>query len=169
MSGLLEADPVKAEAAFQLIKWLTFGTDGLEGRWDIIDELNILDDEDKSPFINGDLYLMNYIQGWPITSNPDALANHPLVKGFGDNSGGLEMFEFTAFDLEAFQYQLSNANPYPRQIPAFASVANAFDPWDVKDKMRDESLSWGDVWLDYETELNDSIVDFLQYYYTVEE
>ncbi|AIO18872.1 hypothetical protein KQ51_00993 [Candidatus Izimaplasma bacterium HR1] len=167
MSKLLEADRVKAEAAFQLIKWLTFGEEGLQARWDLIDELNVPDGEGNSPFVNGDLYLMNYVQGWPITSNPDALANHPLVKGFATDSGGLDIFNFAAFQIEDFQYQLSNANPYPRQIPAFASVANEFDPWDIKDKMRDESLSWGDVWLEYETDLNDQIVDFLQYYYTV--
>lgn len=174
MSRLLETDRVKAEAAFQLIKWLTFGEEGLEARWDLIEELNVLVDHDDnpatpsvSPFTTGDLYLMNYVQGWPITSNPAVLANHPLVKGFGENSGGLDIFEFDAFQLDVFQYQLSNANPYPRQIPAFASVANDFDPWDIKNKMRDESLSWGDVWLEYQTDLNEKIVEFLQYYYTV--
>ena len=172
MSGLLEQDRVKAEAAFQLIKWLTYGEEGLENRWDVIADVNVLVDHDEdpltdpiSPFVNGDLYLMNYVQGWPITSNPAALINHPLVKGFSTESGGLNVFNFAAFKLEGFQYQLSNANSYPRQIPAFAAVANEFDPWDIKDNMRDNSVSWGDVWLEYETTLNEEVEKVKQDYY----
>lgn len=167
ISKLLEENRVKAEAAFQLVKWLTFGVDGLESRWNLIEELNVLDEENQSPFINGDLYLMDYIQGWPITSNPIVLAMHPLVVGFGEDTGGLDRYNFAAFQNEAFQYQMSNANPYPRQIPAFASVANEFEPWTLKDMMRDEGLSWVDVAPAIEADLNEQIEDFLQYYYTV--
>jgi multiple sugar transport system substrate-binding protein len=164
LSKLLEADRVQAEAAFQLIKWLTFGEDGLESRWSLIDELNVLDDDGVSPFINGDLYLMDFIQGWPITSNPAVMAMHPLVAGFAANSGGLDRYNFAAFQNPDFQYQMSNANPYPRQIPAFASVANNFEPWTIKDQMRDEGLSFIDIAPAIQEDLNEQIVEFLQYY-----
>ena len=169
LSKLLENDRVKAEAAFQLVKWLTFGLDGLESRWGLIEELNVLDENGVSPFINGELYLMDFIQGWPITSNPAVMALHPLVAGFGENSGGLDRFEFDAFSNVAFQYQMSNANPYPRHIPAFASVANDFYPWDIKDQMRDEGLSWVDIAPSIEEDLNEAIVEYLQYYVGVQD
>jgi multiple sugar transport system substrate-binding protein len=170
LSKLLEDDRVQAEAAFQLVKWLTFGVEGLESRWDLIDELNVLvpdaNDATKmvSPFINGDRYLMDFIQGWPITSNPAVLEMHPLVTGFDTDSGGLDRYNFAAFQNIAFQYQLSNGHPYPRQIPAFASVANDFYFWDIKDQMRDEGLSWVDIAPSIEADLNEQIVEYLQYY-----
>jgi multiple sugar transport system substrate-binding protein len=164
ISKVLEADRVKAEAAFQLVKWITFGLDGLTSRWSLIDELNILDENGVSPFINGERYLMDFIQGWPITSNPDVMAIHPLVAGFGEDSGGLDRYNFAAFQNAAFQYQLSNGNPYPRQIPAFASAANPFEPWTIKDQMRDEGLSWVDIAPSIEEDLNEQIVEYLQYY-----
>jgi multiple sugar transport system substrate-binding protein len=160
----LEADRVKAEAAFELVKWLTYGLDGLTSRWSLIDELNVLDENGVSPFVNGTYYLMDYIQGWPITSNPEVLAMHPLVKGFSEDSGGLDRYNFAAFKNEAFQYQMSNANPYPRQIPAFASVANWFEPWTIKDQMRDESLSWVDIAPNIQAQLNDDIEEYLRNY-----
>jgi len=106
---------------------------------------------------------MDYIQGWPVTSNPAVLANHPLVKGFSEESG-LSKYNFYAFQLALMQYQLSNANPYPRNIPAFASVANAFDPWTIKDQMRDESLSFIDIAPQRQADMNQAIEDFLQNY-----
>ncbi len=157
ISKVLEEDRVKAEAAFQLVKWLTFGEEGLESRWDMVYAA------DPVSFTDGTLYLMDYIQGWPITSNPAVMAMHPLVKGFDSNSV-LARYNFDAFRNVAFQYQMSNANPYPRQIPAFASVANAFDPWSIKDEMRDESLSWVDIAPERELTLNEEIVRYLQYY-----
>jgi multiple sugar transport system substrate-binding protein len=164
LSRVLEDDRVKAEAAFQLVKWLTYGLDGLESRWSLIDELNVLDENGVSPFINGDRYLMDFIQGWPITSNPAVLEMHPLVAGFDSNSGGLDRYNFAAFQNEAFQYQMSNGNPYPRQIPAFASVANNFEPWDIKDQMRDESLSWDNIAPNIQIELNEDIEEYLRNY-----
>jgi multiple sugar transport system substrate-binding protein len=153
----LASDRVKAEAAFQLLKWLTYGEDGLENRWDL------LYDEEPESFVDGTYYLMNYVQGWPITSNPNVLAMHPLVKGFDVNSP-LNIFNFEAFKNVAFQYQMSNANPYLRQIPAFASVANAFDPWTLKDTMRDQSVSYANIIPGIEEQLNDDIIEYLQYY-----
>lgn len=164
LNKTLEEDRVRAEAAFQLVKWITYGLEGLESRWSLIEELNVLDEEGVSPFINGDRYLMDFIQGWPITSNPDVLAMHPLVTGFPENSGGLDRFNFAAFQNEAFQYQMSNANPYPRQIPAFADVANWFEPWDIKDQMRDESISWVDIAPNIQAALNEDIEEFLRNY-----
>ena len=169
LSKVLEGDRVKAEAAFQLVKWISFGEEGLESRWSLIDELNVLDENGVSPFINGERYLMDYIQGWPITSNPAVMALHPLVAGFEVNSGGLDRYNFDAFQNIDFQYQMSNANPYPRQIPAFASVANDFDPWTIKDQMRDEGLSFIDIAPSIEEDLNESIVEYLQYYVSVNE
>ena len=157
ISKTLESDRVKAEAAFQLTKWLTYGLEGLESRWDLIY------DQDPALFASGDLYLMDYIQGWPITSNPAVLAMHPLVKGF-PTDGPLNRYNFAAFQNEAFQYQMSNANPYPRQTPAFASVANPFDPWTIKDQMRDESLSFEDIAPNLQDTMNEAIVEYLQYY-----
>jgi multiple sugar transport system substrate-binding protein len=170
LSKLLEDDRVTAEAAFQLVKWLTFGEEGLESRWSLIDDLNVLvpdaNDETKmvSPFINGDRYLMDFIQGWPITSNPNVLEMHPLVKGFGADSGGLDRYNFDAFQNADFQYQLSNGHPYPRHIPAFASVANDFYFYDLKNQMRDEGLSWIDIAPSVQEDLNEQIVEYLQYY-----
>ncbi|MDY0294198.1 MAG: hypothetical protein RBQ71_00150 [Acholeplasmataceae bacterium] len=153
----LTSDRVKAEAAFQLLKWLTYGEEGLENRWDLLYA------ETPESFVDGSLYLMNYVQGWPITSNPAVLAMHPLVKGFATDSA-LNIFNFEAFKNVAFQYQMSNANPYLRQIPAFASVANAFDPWTLKDTMRDQSVSYANIIPGIEEQLNDDIVEYLQYY-----
>ena len=153
----LASNRVKAEAAFQLLKWLTYGEEGLGSRWDL------LYDVDPQNFVDGTYYLMNYIQGWPITSNPDVLAMHPLVKGF-DESSPLNIFNFDAFKLTEFQYQMSNANPYLRQIPAFASVANDFDPWTLKDNMRDNGVSYANIIPDVEDQLNDEIIEYLQYY-----
>ncbi len=164
LNRALENDRVKAEAAYQLVKWLTYGEEGLESRWSLIDELNVLDENGVSPFVNGTYYLMDFIQGWPITSNPNVMAMHPLVKGFDENSGGLDRYNFTAFQNEAFQYQMSNANPYPRQIPAFASVANWFEPWTIKDQMRDESLSWVDIAPSIQAQLNEDIEEYLRNY-----
>ena len=124
-------------------------------------------DADPVAFTDGTLYLMDYIQGWPITSNPTVMAMHPLVKGFEEGSV-LERYNFNAFQNEAFQYQMSNANPYPRQIPAFASVANDFEPWTMKDQMLEESLNFGDIAQDIQDTLNASIVEFLQNYNSVD-
>ena len=164
LNRALENDRVKAEAAYQLVKWLTYGEEGLESRWSLIDELNVLDENGVSPFVNGTYYLMDFIQGWPITSNPKVMEMHPLVKGFDENSGGLDRYNFVAFQNEAFQYQMSNANPYPRQIPAFASVANWFEPWTIKDQMRDESLSWVDIAPSIQAQLNEDIEEYLRNY-----
>ncbi len=160
LSKVMEDDRVQAEAAFQLVKWLTYGEEGLENRWDMIYEA------DPVSFTDGTLYLMDYIQGWPITSNPAVMAIHPLVKGFEEGSV-LERYNFDAFQNAAFQYQMSNANPYPRQIPAFASVANDFEPWTMKDQMLLESLNFGDIAQDIQDTLNASIVEFLQNYNSV--
>lgn len=160
LSKVLEDDRVKAEAAFQLVKWLTYGEDGLESRWDMVY------DADPVDFTDGTLYLMDYIQGWPITSNPAVMAMHPLVKGFATDSV-LARYNFDAFQNEAFQYQMSNANPYPRQIPAFASVANDFEPWTMKDQMLEESLNFGDIAQGIQDTLNASIVEYLQNYNSV--
>jgi len=167
LSSALEADRVKAEAAYQLVKWLTYGEDGTASRWSLIDEMNVDIDPDtagfQTSFSTGNLYLMDYIQGWPITSNPAVLANHPFVKGFADGSG-LEKYNFDVFKLSVMQYQLSNANPYPRNIPAFASVANPFDPWEIKNQMRDESLSFIDIAPSRQQDMNDAIEEYLQNY-----
>ena len=160
LSKVLEDDRVKAEAAFQLVKWLTYGEEGLESRWDMVY------DADPVLFTDGTLYLMDYIQGWPITSNPAVMAMHPLVKGFDENSV-LARYNFEAFQNPDFQYQMSNANPYPRQIPAFASVANDFEPWSMKDQMLEESLNFGDIAQDIQDTLNASIVEYLQNYNSV--
>lgn len=168
LSSALEQDRVKAEAAYALVKWLTYGEDGTASRWSLIDEMNVDVDDDASngfqtSFSSGNLYLMDYIQGWPITSNPTVLANHPLVKGFSEESG-LSKYNFAAFQLSSMQYQLSNANPYPRNIPAFASVANAFDPWDIKNTMRDESLSFIDIAPGLQAQMNAELEEYLQNY-----
>jgi multiple sugar transport system substrate-binding protein len=160
----LEADTVKAEASYQLVKWLTYGQEGTESRWNLIDEMNILDENGVSPFMNGQLYLMDYIQGWPITNNPDVLKNHPFVEGFSANSGGLDAFNFNAFKELGFQNQLSNANPYPRQLPAFASVANDFDPWTIKDDMRDKGLNFANIATDVQVTMNEDLEKYLKYY-----
>jgi len=110
---------------------------------------------------------MDYIQGWPITSNPNVMALHPFVKGF-DETSPLARFNFEAFKNLAFQYQMSNANPYPRHIPAFASVANEFDPWEIKDTMLEQSLSFIDIALGRQETLNEEIIEYLQYYVGIE-
>lgn len=160
----LESDTVKAEASYQLVKWLTYGEEGSEARWSLIDENNVLDENGVSPFMNGTLYLMDYIQGWPITNNPDVLKNHPFVKGFSAESGGLDAFNFDAFKNLGFQNQLSDANPYPRQLPAFASVANEFDPWDIKDEMRDKGLNFANIAQDIQDLMNEDLEKYLRNY-----
>ncbi len=94
---------------------------------------------------------------------------HPKVKSqLHPRSKHRERYNFDAFQNEAFQYQMSNANPYPRQIPAFASVANDFEPWTMKDQMLLESLNFGDIAQDIQDTLNASIVEFLQNYNSVD-
>jgi multiple sugar transport system substrate-binding protein len=164
LNAELENDRVKAEAAYQLVKWLTYGEEGTEARWSLIDEVNVLDENGVSPFITGQLYLMDYIQGWPITNNPKVLENHPFVKGFSENSGGLDAFNFEAFKNINFQNQLSNANPYPRQLPAFASVANPFDPWEIKNRMRDEGLNFTNIATSLQEQMNEDLEEYLRLY-----
>ena len=96
------------------------------------------------------------LEGWSNTLNNNII------------SEWLERYNFNAFQNEAFQYQMSNANPYPRQIPAFASVANDFEPWTMKDQMLEESLNFGDIAQDIQDTLNASIVEFLQNYNSVD-
>ena len=55
--------------------------------------------------MNGTLYLMDYVQGWPITTNPAVIENHPFVKHFAANSGGLDAFNFDSFKELYFQEQ----------------------------------------------------------------
>lgn len=160
----LDTDRVKAEAAYALVKWLTYGEEGTKSRWDLIDEVNVFEEGEVSPFITGELYLMDYIQGWPITNNPAVLANHPFVKGFDETSGGLDAFNFDAFSNVNFQNQLSNANPYPRQLPAFASVANPFDPWEIKNRMRDEGLNFANIATSLQETMNAELEEYLRYY-----
>ena len=123
-------------------------------------------DADPVLFTDGTLYLMDYIQGWPITSNPAVMEMHPLVKGFATDSV-LARYNFEAFQNPDFQYQMSNANPYPRQIPAFASVANEFEPWSMKDQMLEESLNFGDIAQGIQDNLNEQIVEYLKNYNSV--
>ncbi len=163
INSTLDTDRVKAEAAYQLVKWLTYGEEGTKARWDLIDELNIVDENGVSPFMDGTYYLMDYVQGWPITNNPVVMENHPFVKGFSADSG-LTAFNFDAFSETTFQNQLANANPYPRQLPAFASVANDFDPWTIKDRMRDEGLNFANIANDVQTTMNEDLETYLRYY-----
>lgn len=176
LSYELSNDLVKAEAVYDLAKWLSYGQDGTEARWNLIDEdiamygNNIEEwiangnDEADFPFIHPSTHLMDYIMGWPVTTNPLVLQNHPLVKGFPANSP-YAIFNFNAFKNEAFQSQLSGPIAYPRQIPAAASAIGEIDVWyDIKERIRNEGYSYESLAPEIDELMNGILDDYLRYY-----
>jgi len=160
LSSELAEDPVKAQAAFQLLKWLTYGEEGLKSRWALIDEYIGLPDD--AP-LRAEDKLMDFIQGWPITTNPEVLKHHPLVKGFPKDSE-LAIFNFAAFQNVDFQQMLSNPIPYPRQIPAVAKAYETLDPWQIRNQIRDEGKKYSDIASEWDAELNKTLDDYLREY-----
>jgi multiple sugar transport system substrate-binding protein len=160
LSSSLSEDPVKAEAAYQLIKWLTYGEDGLNSKWALIDEyMNLPAD---AP-IRAEDRLMDFIQGWPVTTNPDVLANHPLVKGFPADSE-LAIFNFEAFKNTEFQQQLANPVPFPRHLPAVANAFNNLNTWDLKNKIKDEGVRYTDIAAEWDEMMNQYLDEYLRQY-----
>lgn len=160
ISSQLEDDPVKAQAAFELLKWLTYGEEGLLSRWALIDEYTGLPED--AP-LRAEDRLMDFIQGWPITTNPTVLANHPLVKGF-DEESGLANYNFAAFKEEAFQQQLSNPVAYPRQMPGFSNVQGDVDPWEIMHQIKDEGVRYSDIASEWDRRINEQLEEYLRQY-----
>ncbi|UTI42413.1 ABC transporter substrate-binding protein [Niallia sp. RD1] len=160
ISSSLSDDLVKAEAAFQLVKWLSFGEEGLLSKWSLIDEYSGL--EEDAP-LRAEDSLMDFIQGWPVTTDKDVLAQHPFVKGFAADSP-LAIFNFEAFKSEEFQQQLSNPIPFPRNMPAVANAFNNLDTWTLKNKIKDEGVRFGDIAAEWDETMNAYLDDYLRQY-----
>jgi multiple sugar transport system substrate-binding protein len=172
----LRSDRVKAEAVYDLAKWLSYGEDGTEARWAMIDEdistygenveawVELGNDALDFPLIHPSTHLMDYIMGWPVTNNPVVMANHPLVKGF-DPNGYYAIFNFDAFKSTHFQNQLSNAIAYPRQIPAAARAYAHINVWsDIKERVRVEGYSYNALAPEIDLLLNGYLDEYLRYY-----
>jgi multiple sugar transport system substrate-binding protein len=164
LSSQLAEDPVKAEAAFQLLRWLTYSEEGLKSRWALIDEYKGLPED--AP-LRAEVDLMNFILGWPITTNPEVLKDHPLVKGFPED-GELAAFNFPAFQNIEFQQMLSNPVPYPRHIPAVAKAYETLNPWEIRDEIRDEGKKYSDIAPEWDALLNKTLDDYLREYNNIE-
>lgn len=160
LSSAISEDPVKAEAAFQLLKWLTYSEEGLMSRWALIDEYTGLPED--AP-LRAEDRLMDFVQGWPITTNPEVLKHHPLVKGFPEDSE-LAIFNFPAFQNVDFQQMLSNPIPYPRHIPGVAKTYGTLNPWDIRDDIRDEGKKYSDIAPEWDALLNKTLDDYLREY-----
>ncbi|PLT48089.1 ABC transporter substrate-binding protein [Paenibacillus sp. FSL W8-1187] len=160
LSSALDEEPVKAEAAFQLLKWLTYGEEGLKSRWALIDEYLGLPED--AP-IRAEDSLMDFVQGWPITTNPEVLKNHPLVKGFPEDSE-LSIFNFKAFQNVDFQQSLSNPVPYPRQLPGVNKAYETLNPWEIRDQIRDKGKKYTDVAAEWDALMNKTLDDYLREY-----
>ncbi|WP_419871961.1 ABC transporter substrate-binding protein [Candidatus Pristimantibacillus sp. PTI5] len=160
LSSELAEDPVKAEAAFQLLKWLTYGEEGLKSRWALIDEYIGLPED--APLRVEDK-LMDFILGWPITTNPEILKHHPLVKGFPKDSE-LAIFNFATFQNVDFQQMLSNPVPFPRNIPAVVKAYDTLNPWEIRNDIRDEGKKYSDIAPEWDALLNKTLDDYLGEY-----
>ncbi|MEK4192854.1 ABC transporter substrate-binding protein [Paenibacillus sp. FSL L8-0323] len=160
LSSALDEDPVKAEAAYQLLKWLTYGEEGLKSRWALIDEYMGLPED--AP-IRAEDQLMDFIQGWPVTTNPEVLKNHPLVKGFPEDSE-LAIFNFQAFQNVDFQQMLSNPVPYPRQLPGVVKAYDTLNPWEIRNQIRDKGKKYSDVAAEWDSMMNKTLDDYLGEY-----
>lgn len=160
LSSALTDDPVKAEAAFQLLKWLTYGEEGLKSRWALIDEYTGLAED--AP-LRAEDRLMDFVQGWPVTTNPEVLKYHPLVKGFPKDSE-LAIFNFAAFQNVDFQQMLSNPVPYPRNIPAVSKAYESLDVWQIRNQIRDEGKRYTDIAPEWDAKMNKTMEDYLREY-----
>ncbi|ERJ11913.1 peptidoglycan linked protein (LPXTG) [Haloplasma contractile] len=175
LSYTLENDPIKAEAVFDLAKWLSYGEDGTSARWSLIDEDIILYGETYEAFIEAggvhedwpkvhpSTHLMDYISGWPITTNPNVIEHHPLVKGFPENSA-FAVYNFDAFKNPEFQRQLSNPVAYPRQIPAVTKTYAHLNTWEIKEQIRLEGYTYAEIAGTWDHELNIYLDDYLRNY-----
>lgn len=101
--------------------------------------------------------------GWPATTNPDVIKNHPLVKGFPEDSE-FAIFNFEVFQNKTFQDQLSGPIAFPRNMPAASRVLNEFNIWDVRNQIRDEGYSYSSIALEWDQLLNDKLDEFLRTY-----
>lgn len=160
LSRNLEDDPVKAEAAFQLLKWLSYGEEGLKAKWALIEEYTGLPED--AP-LRAEDKLMDFIQGWPVTTNPEVLKYHPLVKGFPEDSQ-LAIYNFEAFKDEDFQQILSNPVPYPRNIPAVARAYAQLNIWDIKNQIKDQGVRYSDIAEEWDELMNTYLDDYLREY-----
>jgi multiple sugar transport system substrate-binding protein len=176
LSYELQDDPVRAEAVFDLVKWLTYGEDGTRSRWNLIEEdiatygedvnewVDAGNDELDFPLVHPSTHLMDYIMGWPVTTNPNVIDYHPLVVGFDENSV-YSVYNFDAFQNEAFQVQLSGPVAYPRQIPAAAMAVGEINIWiDIKERIRNEGYSYGALSQEVDSMMNDILDEYLIYY-----
>ncbi|WP_274365947.1 ABC transporter substrate-binding protein [Paenibacillus thermotolerans] len=160
ISSFLAEDPVKAEAAYHLLKWLTYGEEGLRSRWALIDEYMGLPED--AP-LRAEDRMADFVQGWPVTTNPEVLKDHPFVKGFPEDSEAA-IYNFAAFQNVDFQQMLANPVPYPRNLPAVAKVYETLNPWQIRDQIRDEGKKYDDVAAEWDEMLNKSLDDYLREY-----
>jgi multiple sugar transport system substrate-binding protein len=163
LSSALAKDPVKAEAAYQLLKWLTYGGEGLRSRWSLVYEIlgRPGDDPLKEKVLTK---MVDWTLGWPVTTNPDVLKDNPFVKGFPEGSEAAALYNFPAFKNTDFQQMLSNPVPFPRNLPAVANVYDTFSSWKIRDEILKEGRKYSDIASGWDENLNKSLDNYLREY-----
>lgn len=171
----LANDPVKAQAAYELMRYLSFSEEGMEVRynflWEDIETYGETPDEWEAagnnpvdwPVRHPYRDIIAYVEGFPATSNPRVIEKYPLVVGFDENSY-YKYHNFGAFQNEEFIRQLSNIVIFPRNLPAFNNAQGALDPWKIRDDIRDRGYTYGDVIANYDTSLNELLDEFRKNY-----
>lgn len=176
LSYTLAQDPVKAEAVFNLVKWLSYGEEGLTNHYTFwekdIDEWGWSreDYEDRG----GDpaeftpihpLYtIMDYIMGWPATTNPNVISKHPLVVGFPEDSP-MNIYNYKYFKDPYFQDQLSNTAPRVRRDhPGVYRAMSEYVYYEMLQNMRDEGYSWNDLAPEMTERMNQKLDMYIQTY-----
>lgn len=171
----LANNPVKAQAAYELMRYLSFSEKGMEVRynflWEDIETYgetpedweaaghNPVDWPVRHPYRD----IIAYTEGFPATSNPKVIELYPLVVGFPEDSY-YKHHNFGAFQNEEFIRQLTDIVIFPRNLPAFNNVQGSLDPWKIRDDIRDRGYSYGDVINSYDEALNDLLEEFLKNY-----
>jgi len=171
----LASDPVKAQAAYELLRFLSFSEEGMEVRYNFLWEdiatygetpedwvaagNNLVDWPVRHPYRD----IIAYVEGFPATTNPKVVEKYPMIVGFPEDSY-YKYHNFGAFQNEEFVRQLTNIVLFPRNLPAFNSVQGTFDPWTLRDDVRDRGYSYQDVVGNYDQALNDLLDEYLKNY-----
>ncbi len=160
---------VKAEAAAELVKWITFSTEGLTAKY------NAIYDGLHTPIADNYLgttadHINDFHMGWPISTNEEVLKLHPMVKGFTaeqlnaenldqkikDDATQLEKTTASLvalkdvkqdmFASDLFKEQMSQATIYTRWILGFKNGADNLKIWEhIRDVMNETNASYKSV------------------------
>ncbi|MDF2699976.1 MAG: transporter substrate-binding protein [Haloplasmataceae bacterium] len=177
MSYELAEDRVRAEAVYDLLKYISHG---IEGRTTLYSYLQA--DVEKYGF-SADEYvakggnaedfptviypgnvMMDYTFGWPTSTNPELIAKHPFVVGFPEDNK-LNAYNFSIFKDTYFQQQLSNGETrVHRELPGLDRSFGQWVYWEMLQDMRDEGYSWNDLAPAMTERMNTILDGYLEYY-----